>query len=388
MVYLVVFILLVLLAIKFDFTKSNKYGETFWYYFVAVIFIGLSGLRYKVGGDSISYLESFSSVPFFGQLGNFNLSQAQYDPLWIVLSSISKSIINDFVFFQIIHAVFINLVIFRFIKQNTIYRFTSVLLYFLFFYLYFNMEIMRESLAVCVFLLGYPYLKEKKWLKFYVCAFVAFLFHSSAIILFIFPLFYNLKFKPLLVVLLVLLFTITTLLPDAIKTVLGVFIFNDRLESHFETYSTIKVNSNGALVLFIIYLLVPAMMVYWAEKKIGQTLIFKELYFIYFFLAIITIGFSGFARFINYLTPFMAIYFAELLNRIYRYKHFSSFKRIAIAALIFITFLPKINYYFTDTSNIVLGTRQYDLWFPYTSVFFKEENYRREELFHGYFNQQ
>lgn len=187
---------------------------------------------------------------------------------------------------------------------------------------------------------------------------------------------------------LVLLFTITTLLPDAIKTVLGVFIFNDRLESHFETYSTIKVNSNGALVLFIIYLLVPAMMVYWAEKKIGQTLIFKELYFIYFFLAIITIGFSGFARFINYLTPFMAIYFAELLNRIYRYKHFSSFKRIAIAALIFITFLPKINYYFTDTSNIVLGTRQYDLWFPYTSVFFKEENYRREELFHGYFNQQ
>jgi hypothetical protein len=386
MIYLVVFILLAALAVKFDFTKSDKRDENFWYYFALIIFIAVSGLRYKVGGDSISYIESFNDIPFLGQLDKVNLSQAQYDPLWIVFSSVSKSIVNDFVFFQIIHAIFINFIIFRFIKQNTVFRFTAVLLYYLFFYMYFNMEIMRESLAVCVFLLAYPYLKTKKWVKFYICAAIAFLFHSSAIILFIFPFLRNVKFKPLPMILLVLVFFVIIYLPDAVKTILGVFIFNERLQSHFEAYSVIKVNSNGVLAVFVIYLLAPGIIVYLAEKKVKTNPAFKELYFTYFFLAVITLGFAGFARFINYLTPFMAIYFANLLNWIYRNTYFSSLKRITVMALIVIAFLPKLNYYFTDTSNIVLGTRQYDLWFPYNSVFFKEENYKREELYYGYFS--
>jgi EpsG family len=385
MIYLFVFILVLFLAIRYDFTASGKIDANFWYYFTLVVFIALAGFRYKVGGDTLAYMDYFKDIPFIWQLNKFNFSQAQYEPLWIIFSSLSKSIINDFTLFQILHAIFINIVIFRFIKQNTVYRFTTILIYYLFFYAFFDMEIMRESIAVCIFILGYPYLKQKKWLKFYLYVLLAVLFHTSAIILCIFPFTRNLKFKPLPLMLLASIFVLITILPDAFKTLLTFFIFDERVSTHFTTYASMKLNTHGLLEMLLIYVLVPLFFVYLRNKRLTQKPVFHELYFTYFLLAIISIGFSGFARFIDYLTPMMAIYFAVLLNKIYRDKYYMPFKRILVTSLMLIAFLPKLFYYFTDTSYITYGTKQYDRWYPYCSVFDKKENYKREALYYNYF---
>lgn len=386
MIYLVIFISVLFLAIRYDFSVSGKTGANFWYYFTLVVFIALAGFRYKVGGDTLAYMEYFKDIPFIWQLKKFNFSQAQYEPLWIIFSSLSKSIINDFAFFQVLHAAFINIVIFRFIKQNTVYRFTAILIYYLFFYAFFDLEIMRESISVCIFLLGYPYLKQKKWLKFYLFAVLAVLFHASAIILCIFPFTRNVKFKPLPIILLVSIFVLITFIPDAFKTLLTFFIFDERLSAHFTTYSNMKLNSHGLFLMLLIYVMFPLFSMYLMKNKPTQKPVFHELYFTYFFLAIVSAGFSGFARFIDYLTPMMAIYFAVLLNKIYRDRYFTAFKRIAVVGLMVIAFLPKLNYYFTDTSYIAYGTRQYNRWYPYSSIFDKKENYKREELYYGYFD--
>ncbi len=386
MTYLVVFLLLLILMVKYDLSKSNKKYENVWYVFVLVIFIAVAGLRYKVGGDTLNYMQYFNDIPFIWQLNKFGFSEAQFDPLWIIFSSISKSIINDFTFFQILFATVINVIIFRFIKQNTIYRFTTLLLYFLFFYIDFNMEILRQSLAICVFLLSYPYLKEHKWFKFYICAVVAFLFHSSAIILFVLPLLRNIKFKSLTVSLLIVLFFLITFIPDGFKNLLSILIFNDRLSFRFAAYADVRYNTNGMIVQFFIYFLLPATLVYFTNKKSIDKPVFHELYFAYFFLAIIAIGFTGFARFLSYLIPFMAIYFANSLNLIYRIPSFSHFKRVMVTATLFVAFYPKISYYFIDTSNIVRDTRRYSIYYPYNSVFFKQENPKREKLYDGIMN--
>jgi hypothetical protein len=383
MIYILIFILLTILTIRFDFSgKFNKKIANFWYISSCLILIIVSGLRYKVGGDTLSYMYDFNDLPYIWELHKFNFSEAQYDPLWIIFSSLSKSIINDFTFFQILHASIINIILFRFIKQNTPYRFTAILLYALFFYLYFNMEIMRESLAVCTFLLAYPYYKSRKWLKYYLITLVGFLFHSSAIITFIFPLLRNIKFRSWAIVLLIGVFLAIISIPDAIKNLLGIFLFNDRLSSRFLLYSGIKLNSNGVFTYFVLYFLFPSILIGMPHLKTKNEL-FKELLFSYFFIVVVVTGFSGFNRFLNYLTPFMAVYFANSLNEIYRSAYFARAKRLAVFLLMVIAFIPKLNYYFLDTSNIVAGTRRYNGWFPYSSVFNKEENHKRERLYEG-----
>jgi len=247
------------------------------------------------------------------------------------------------------------------------------------------MEIMRQSIAVCIFLLAYPYMQKKQWLKFYLCFVVAFLFHTSALILCFFPLMRNVKLRPATVLILVLTFLVITFIPGQFKEILSFFVFNERLSRHFNRYSTIAANINGLILTLSTVLFLPAILLYWANKRYKEKLMFTEFYFAYFFLAIIVSAYVGFARFITYLNPFMIIYFATLLNRIYRDKYFHLVKRLAIAGLTLICFIPKIVYYLGDTSKIVAGTRQYNLWYPYSSILDKENFDKREGLFYGYF---
>jgi hypothetical protein len=53
----------------------------------------------------------------------------------------------------------------------------------------------------------------------------------------------------------------------------------------------------------------------------------------------------------------------------------------------FVAFLPKIIYYFKDKSDIVRGTKRYSIYYPYYSIFNKQEDYKREELYYGMFDE-
>lgn len=391
MVYLVLFLYLVTLAVKFDFNKSSKVNRAkgnanSWYNFTLIVMIFVSGIRYKVGGDSISYYYFFNDIPYLWDLGKFSFVKTQFDPLWILLSSTSKSLVDDFAFFQIVHAAIVNTVVFWFFKKYTTNRFTCVLIFFLIFYVYFNMEVMREALAICTFLLGYHTYRDQKWLKYYTYALVAFLFHSSAMILFILPLFRNIKIKPYTIAIWLVVFVVMTFIPDTFKLFLKLFVFNDRISAKFNAYSNIKSNVNGMLYLFGLYFLIPASLAYYNEKRLKSHPKFKELYFAYFLIAILTVAFSGFNRFINYMTPFMAVYFADLLNRIYQYHYYLQTRNAIISFVIALAFVPKLMYYFSDTSSIVYGTHRYDMWYPYHTIFDKEENYKREALYEGLFS--
>ena len=87
----------------------------------------------------------------------------RWEPLFIFFVALIKSTINDFIFFfQIVHSIIINSVVFWFISSNTKNKFTAVFLYFLFLYVLVNMEIAREALAVSVFLVSVKFLQNKK----------------------------------------------------------------------------------------------------------------------------------------------------------------------------------------------------------------------------------
>jgi hypothetical protein len=99
MIYLAVFILVLILAYLYDFKNYGK-NAGFWYKFLMLIFIAVSGFRYKVGGDTLAYFDFFEEYPFISELKNYDFIYSKWDPFWVILSSISKSIVNDFAFFK------------------------------------------------------------------------------------------------------------------------------------------------------------------------------------------------------------------------------------------------------------------------------------------------
>jgi len=381
MIYLIVFIYLLVFVVKFDINKKEE-GADFTYYTVLVVFIAIAGLRYKVGGDSLVYYETFKEIPLLFDLFDYDFSETRYDPLWIILSSLSKSIIDDFAFFQFLHAIIVNVIIFRFIKQYTVYRFTAIFLYFSGFYLYFNMEIMREILAICVFLLAYPCYRDKKWFQFYIYAIIAFLFHSSAMILFLFPLFRYLKMN-LIGISIILGFFYISLFFEAI---LKLGLFAARITDKYDFYSDISLNFFGILYAFIFYCFIPILIMYFNNKLDSEEKIFEELTFTYFFLAFIFLAMSGFGRFLNYVTPFVIIYLADFINKIINNERLHRFRFTIVIIMLFVIAFPKIQYYLIDTSNVVEGTHQYNLWIPYSSIFTEEEYDFRDPIYQAGFD--
>lgn len=376
MIYLFPFILSLFFLIKFDFNKKIT-GANFCYNLLLIVLILIAGLRYKVGGDSLNYFEYFDEIPYLNALPNYDFINSPYDPFWIALSSISKTLINDFAFFQLIHAVIINTIIFWFIKKYTGFRFTAVFLYVCGAYLYFNMEIMRESLAICVFLLAYPSFREKKWLKYYVIAIVAFLFHSSAIILFLFPLLRYVKMNLFNVLMIGLVFIISIYF----KQIIGLVLFTSRISEKFNTYSNLQLNIFGIISNFLFYCLIPFVVIRLNNSLNRFESKFEELIFLYFFLAMVFLYIPGFARFLNYLTPFLLIYLGDFINNIMNDKKLIKVKFLYVTMVFFLISFSKIQYYLIDTSKSVKDTHQYNLWYPYSSVFEKEEYRYRELIF-------
>ena len=127
MIYLFLSIVILTLVVTYD-LKKLKAGRDLWYWTIFIFFVCVAGLRYKVGGDSLEYYNSFTGqIPTLNDLSRDHFFSIRYEPFWIILNSVCKTIINDFALFQFVHAFWINFVIFKFFKNNTQYRFTAIL---------------------------------------------------------------------------------------------------------------------------------------------------------------------------------------------------------------------------------------------------------------------
>ena len=196
MIYILVFILLLIPVVKYDLMAKSG-GEGGWFFFNLVVLILLAGLRYRVGGDTLMYMSMYDEIPALSELKYFDFEEALYNPLWYVYNSLFKSIGDDFVYFQIGQAIIVNSVFFWFFrKYSPQYYFSAILLYYIGYYCYFNMEILREILCVCILMLMTPWLLAKRWIPYYVGCIVAINLHYSSAVMLGIPLLYYMFRKP------------------------------------------------------------------------------------------------------------------------------------------------------------------------------------------------
>ena len=176
------------IAIWYDILGQSKYKNT-WYHILLFCFIAISALQFQVGTDIPHYMKEYKQfdVDNFKFSDLFEGGEDRRQPGWILLMYVCRFFTEEFVFFKIIQAMFLNIAVFSFFRRETKNVFLCIFLYALISYLVLNFNLLRQSFALGFTLYGYSYLRNKQIAKYLLCVFAAFMFHYSAFVL-IFPL--------------------------------------------------------------------------------------------------------------------------------------------------------------------------------------------------------
>ena len=134
MIYLIILVALFLLVYKYDILGNEK-NINYWYRLMLIVFILLAGLRWRVGGDTPNYLyEYYYLTPDILHCTYEDFYRRE--PLFSLLNIIPKSIGCKFFVVQLIQALIVNTLIFKYIKRATAYPFAGLILYFFWIYVF------------------------------------------------------------------------------------------------------------------------------------------------------------------------------------------------------------------------------------------------------------
>ena len=204
MIYIFSLCLCFLLTWYYDILGGTKYKQQ-WYSILLIWFILVSGFQYMVGTDMEEYIEKYRDFNSSLSIKTFfESAEDRQQPGWVLLSWICRQFTNDFLLLKLIQAIFINVAIFSFFKRESKYIFLCIFFYAISSYLVMNFNVLRQSFSVAFGLYAITYLKDNRYAKYLFFVFLAYMFHSSALLLLIIPLFKVLKYNKKTSVLLVL----------------------------------------------------------------------------------------------------------------------------------------------------------------------------------------
>ena len=386
MIYILLFLFLAIPVIRYD-VLARKGGEGIWRFASFVFLVAVAGLRYRVGGDTLVYMAEFDMYPKFDELRYFDFETARFNPLWYIFTAVSRSINDSFTFFQIIHALIVNLSFFHFFRKYCPrYYFSAILVWFVGYWCYFSMEILREVLCISLLLWATDFLLEKKLLRYYlVCVIALFIHYSSAVMLF-FPLLWLIFRRPNWILQIIVLggVILLTMIVDIPSLAVNMLSSNEQVSIVIENYFELDIK-NLTCKLFELIKYLPVVGVLWLREK-------NQLEDEFDFIPIVScmvvfyglssyLGVAG--RFLNYFTPFFIVVFVntmyDLLSEIkWSERHITA---IVSMAVVFVLSFNYYWYYFKDSSETYPGTHTYCIFVPYNSVFNpKVDNVRESYL--------
>jgi len=389
-IYLLVLILILVPVIKYDLLAKSDERERIWYFSLLAVFVLVAGLRYRVGGDTLVYMSAFDSCPTFGELKYFDFERAQFNPLWYVFVAFSKWINDSFTCFQIVHALVVNITFFHFFRKYCPrYYFSAILIYFFGYYCYFNMEVLREALCICILLWSVDLLLNKRYLWYYLICAVALELHYSAILMLFLPFAFAIFRKPswifqIAIFAAVIFLFVVINIPDLL---LSLFSFSDRIiHGLLGDYMEASLNLGGILGNIAKYL--PFLGVIWLREK-------NDIEDEYDFIPLVSCGVIFYAmaipmsevvRFANYLLPFFIVSMVNTLYGVWQNYQFKirQVTWLVSLAVLFVSFVNHTYYYVRDESDKYPGSRFYCVFIPYYSVFNPVIDEHRESFLENY----
>lgn len=366
MVYLILVILFMIPIFKkwdLDIKDHNRY-----YWFLCISLILVAGFRNQVGGDSFTYMSDWQYYPQIQDLNLIMMVVKNYMPLWVILNSAIKTVVDDFVALQLIVSLVVNIATFHVVKNESRQKFAVVFVYALLQYLYFNCEVLREAIAVSIFYIAFYCLVKKDYIKYYILITISFLFHDSSIIYFVLPLvmkYIRKEFTPRTIVWLGVISLILlnpVVLEQATRLLPGL-----RSDGFVEGYTTMRIGS----MLGFIRSMLNVIFFYLLLTKTKDKLSITTLYGLKLFFILHIVGIAVpvlMTRISNYVNIF---YYIAVIELLYSYR-----KYMLSYVFSFMLVFTFVNYYFMDVTHWVEADHGqksryyfYELFYPYYSVF-------------------
>lgn len=366
MVYLIAFIAALIAALLNNRMTSNLRKTVL--IIICFYIVLLMGFRYKVGVDTISYMNAYSRIASIEHLFSYDtFENARYEPGYLLICSICKSFTKEFWPVQIIMAAITNGCIFVFLYRYCRNVFIGLLFYFVFQCLYFTTEIMRESAAIGIFLLNYKNLAERKWFNYYLLSLLSISFHYSAIIIWFLPIARILKPNLFFYITCALFLGITPLV-EKLNDILQIAAITGRIEQYVTGAEDLNLNWRLAELLKTAVPAIATLIICHIAK------VKSEFRYLILLQVILCMGAFAipliFSRFANYTRTFVLVAAANVLL----VPTLKSWLKITFVSLMLLT---QANYYYKFSQ----------IWFPYESIFYPQDSIERNNLYRDQFLQ-
>lgn len=388
MIYFLFIVLTLVFSLIYDREEGYHGVKGIAYAAMCLMLVLIAGLRDGLGGDTFFYQRNFEYW-YEGAMDNellstlrYELTHSGYMPLWSLTNIWLRQYSDSFVAYQILQALFVNGVICWVISRHTDRGFMFLLFYFVLgtFFL-FNTEVMRESIAIALGLLGIEcFTSGHKW-AFWLCAALAFGFHISAAVLVIYP-FLRIKMTWATIAWASAAALAVWVVSDILMS-LAVnhgSVLPDFLKLRLEGYSALATNIKGFARYWLHFMLVPAVLIlYSMQGKISEYEVEwrERMVGLFFPLAIIAASIAGFTRFTNYVVVFELLALAEVARTLLEEQKHLLVRGGAVLAFMVLYAWSLLEYYPQN------DFRMYEFYTPYTSVFNKDDVVRsRREVAH------
>lgn len=305
---------------------------SFWSFsviFPMLLFAVIFGMRYDVGVDHLTYLEAYLT----------NRDASKNELLFRAITDLSHFLNLNFVVYFAVLA-FIQVFFFFYAFKREMYLF-PLLIFFLFANgdIIFWMNVIRQSIAMCIWVFSLNFIAKRKFWRYAMLGVMAFLFHRSAIVLFVFyPILVGgrdyLKIIPLQLILLASAFVIKEVFFDIIMSLSAVVDFYISLlgaEMYEESYNIDALAENfkenpGTGLAYLWKIIIHVIIVIYSArlKKYYSSRWFNMIYFL-FFIGLITyymfpVGAISFSRPFRYFYIFQPIMLSYFVYYLYKNK--------------------------------------------------------------------
>ena len=366
MEYLFIVVFALILGRFYSLKPTNKLVVGYW--LLCVYCIALFGLRYRVGMDTLNYMDSYYEVIPLNKLKIEDLFGLKVAPLYGLIQSFCKMLSSQFYVMQLAVAALFNIPLFWFVKNHTNNPYYGFCLFFIIEGLYFNTDIMRESLAVVCFLINLDNIEKKRWTRYYFGCLIAVSLHYSALITLLFPFARKMRFNMLYIVLLILFFFAQKMIGDYLLPFITYEAIANRVAS-LQKFGE-SLNINWIIMRVLRHTVVPIFIIAFARfyRKHHR---YEWCSCLYALIGLGCIEYSIiFSRFTNYLVVPFLIYLLETVFSSRKYV----IKYLIIFLFLFISFYSRIK------------SKDFKLYIPYHSIYNPQTESEREWMRDERFN--
>ena len=268
MIYLILVVILIFLSYTEAISKSKLFSKYFSI-ILSFILVLFAGLRNNVGTDWDAYFDFYKYSTDKVEIGYATINNFFG---WLSIPY------NIFLLF--INGVSI-ILIYKFLKKNTVFKIISLLIFFSNLYLYFNLSGIRQALAISLTCFSFTHALNKNPIKFSFFVLLASTFHVTAIsFLFVYFIPRN-KLKVIEILISLFFFILIYFYLSSISDLIALYSLKDA-----NYYINVQEKSEFLVQLYIIGISVRSViigMIFYVRKKLYLFENFNYIFNIYLF---------------------------------------------------------------------------------------------------------